>query len=238
MGIFRDIMALLTKQKIIFVEKKQETPTIMSFIFKAEKPLKWQTGQHGMFSMDKSKVEGKAWRMFSIASTPEENHIMISTKVSPNPSSYKLALMNLQPGDPIFIRGPIGQFYVEDLQQPVLFIAGGIGIAPFRALVHSYAQDGTRAPKSVDLLYSQREEDYAFQQELDQAAQENNFLKIHYLSSRDALRDEILSFTSVHGNDGRYLVAGAPEMVESVKKLLKEQGILSKHIKNDPFMGL
>jgi ferredoxin-NADP reductase len=70
------------------------------------------------------------------------------------------------------MRGPIGRYFVWEagMEGPLLMIAGGSGVVPFRAMLrHRVAQDGDAPAR---LLYSSRTiEDVIYREELDQIAE-------------------------------------------------------------------
>ena len=45
-------------------------------------------------------------------------------------------------GDRIEFNGPLGSFYLREINRPVLFLAGGTGLAPFLSMLHKIEQDG------------------------------------------------------------------------------------------------
>ena len=45
-------------------------------------------------------------------------------------------------GDKIAFNGPLGSFYLRKIERPVLFLAGGTGLAPFLSMLHKIEQDG------------------------------------------------------------------------------------------------
>jgi ferredoxin-NADP reductase len=97
----------------------------------------------------------QAQRSYSIASAPEDEHLMITVQrlddgeVSPY-------LTTLRPGDEFELRGPIGGYFVweEALGGPLLLVAGGTGVVPLRAMLRHHRAIASDVP--VRLLYSAR----------------------------------------------------------------------------------
>ncbi len=46
------------------------------------------------------------------------------------------------PGTQVAVAGPAGSFYLRDIKRPVLFLAGGTGLAPFLSMLEKIASDG------------------------------------------------------------------------------------------------
>jgi len=74
-------------------------------------------------------------RYFTISSTPFEDFIMITTRISRPSSSFKESLTEMKIGGRITASGPDGDFTIDDLGKNYIFIAGGIGITPFRSIL-------------------------------------------------------------------------------------------------------
>lgn len=236
MGFFQDIIALFKKYSLTFVEKKHEGGDVYTFIFKAEEGLTWKPGQHGILTIDHIKIN-KPTRPFSIASTPDEGIVMFSARVPQNPSEFKQALFDLKQGEKLSMRGPIGSFYSEDPLRPLIFIAGGIGITPYRALLNKAVNGKVPKQKLVKLLYGSNTKEYVYKDELDTLSRQNDFVQIRYLAGNDEFAQEVSKEAREYQNDAIYFLSGPPLMIKAMKKVLKDQGIKGKNIKADPFVG-
>lgn len=77
---------------------------------------------------------------FSIASSCFASDILVATRM--RDSLFKRALSALPLGTEVSIRGPMGAFVLHsDASRPAVFLAGGIGIAPFLSMLSSAAID-------------------------------------------------------------------------------------------------
>ncbi|MFA6619078.1 MAG: FAD-dependent oxidoreductase, partial [Candidatus Neomarinimicrobiota bacterium] len=130
-----DFKGLFQKQDIKLLEKREYGEDYVEFNFSSETVQDWRAGEHGLFTFPDKKIKGKSFRGFSIASIPEENILKITTRISPNPSSFKLMMKEMEVGDKIRLRGPFGWFTLQDENSPLVLIAAGVGIAPIRALL-------------------------------------------------------------------------------------------------------
>lgn len=130
---------------------------IKSFWFKPERPLRYIAGQFTQLQLPLSNPDArgdKHW--FTLSSSPSEPLVGITTKFTPEAgSSFKQALLDLQPGDPVLLAEPMGDFVLpKDPTIPLLFVAGGIGVTPIRSIIR-WLHD-TNEQRSVHLLYSVR----------------------------------------------------------------------------------
>ena len=79
-------------------------------------------------------------REFSITSAPNELPLTLITRTSRSP--YKEHLASLLPGSTVAVRGPFGRFILPESNPPdrFIFVASGVGIAPFLSMLRSAAK--------------------------------------------------------------------------------------------------
>ena len=227
-----DYLPALYRRTLILQEVRQECPDVYSFIFKPTKPLVWKAGQHGIFYFPQTKIEGKWWRAFSIASSSHEGVVRISTIVKETPSDFKKHLRELAIGDTILMHGPFGEFYTTDRISRIVGIAGGIGITPFRALIKDISL-GVITDTQLTLIYSAVAE-YAYKEELDLLAQ-HPAITIIYTRTPEEVNTELSKQIEVQSNCASYFISGSPGMITAIRKTLKEKGV--RNIVNDSFKG-
>lgn len=237
MKLFRDLLPILKKHTLTLKERKQEIGDIYTFVFHKNSSISWTAGQHGIFSFDKTKLEGGAFRGFSIASEPEDEHIMISVRIGEHPSAFKQKLLSMETGDKISMRGPFGPFYISNPSKAAVFIAGGIGITPYRALIQSFGKGGGKVPKHIDLLYIDSRGNHVYRDLFDELSGKYENLNVKYLLDRDSLVREVESCIAKYGNDSDYFISGPPDMVKKLKKELVEKGVRKNNVHNEMFIG-
>jgi len=229
-----DFLSIFKKHSLTLVEKKPEVNDIFSFIFKSKDKVDFKAGQHGIFFVKHVKIK-KASRSFSIASTPDEGNIMISMRISENPSEFKKVLRDMKPGESVIMRGPVGSFYFKE-KKPMLLIAGGIGITPYRALIKDNIGNEEVLCYHIRLLYSDSKGDFIYKEELDKMKQDD-YVEVEYITNRDRLLKEIKDFALKYENETVYFISGPPYMVKSIKEILREMNIQNQNIKTDAFIG-
>jgi ferredoxin-NADP reductase len=111
----------------------------------------------------------RAERSYSIASAPGEPVAITVERLDDGEVSPYLT-EELQPGDELELRGPIGGYFVWDTGdggRPLLLVAGGSGIVPLRSILRHRERSG--ATTATRLLYSSRSlPDVIYRNELDQ----------------------------------------------------------------------
>jgi len=128
------------------------------FEFKPQRQLAFRAGQHLELNLPHGKADFRGERrLFTIASAPEAKTVKITTRYAKNSSTFKMHLRALEPGKLLSATGTKGDFLLpKDPNKKLLFIAGGIGITPFRAFVESLQlKNQTR---DIVLLYAARSE--------------------------------------------------------------------------------
>jgi len=98
----------------------------------------------------------QAQRSYSIASAPEDEHLVITVQRLDDGEVSPYLTETLVPGDELELRGPIGGYFVwqETSGGPALLIAGGSGVVPLRAILRHHRAIASQIP--VRLLYSTR----------------------------------------------------------------------------------
>ena len=104
-----------------FIKKEQIAPEYFSFYFSPSEPIAFAAGQYIQLSVPHKNADflGTS-RFFTIASSPTEKYIMITTRIlsadlsADAVSSFKKTLLTLSPGTSIAGFGPIGKFVLEE----------------------------------------------------------------------------------------------------------------------------
>lgn len=139
------------------VSVRTDTPDIKTFTLTLPgggKPFSHRPGQCAMLSLP-----GAGEGMFSITSSPtREDAMEFSIKRC---GVLTDALHALEPGSQITIRGPYGRpFPVDDVfaGQNLLFVAGGVGLAPLRSVI-DYCRAFRDRYGRIDIVYGARSKD-------------------------------------------------------------------------------
>lgn len=161
-----------------------ETPRVKSFVLDVPGWPGHRPGQH--VDVRLTAEDGyQAQRSYSVTSEPESGQVvlMVERIQGGEVSSYLAA--NVQPGDRLELRGPIGGYFVWTVAVggPLFLVAGGSGIAPLMAMLRHRAAVKSTIPAA--LLYSARTfDDIIYRQELDWMAARNDGLRVAYTLTR------------------------------------------------------
>lgn len=112
-------------------------------------PLDYRAGQYIDIAFG-----GLSARPYSIACAPGGDALEIHIKKGMGPAS-RYVMDTLQPGEAVLFTGPHGQAVYDDtVRGPVLALAGGLGIAPIRAIAQQAARRTTGDAAPFTLVWS------------------------------------------------------------------------------------
>jgi ferredoxin-NADP reductase len=159
----------LAWQLATVMEVVDETAQTRSIVLAAPDWSGHRAGQH--VDVRLTADDGyQAQRSYSIASAPEDEHLVITVERLEDGEVSPYLAGELRAGDQLELRGPIGGYFVWEpaLGGPLLLIAGGSGIVPFRSMLrHLVGAGGVDAR----LLYSSRSlDDVIYRDELERFA--------------------------------------------------------------------
>ena len=163
----------LTWQAGAVVELVDETAHARSIVLELADWPGHRAGQH----VDVRLTAGdgyQAQRSYSIASAPEDDQLVLTVERLEDGEVSPYLAGELRPGDELELRGPIGGYFVweEALGGPLLLLAGGSGIVPFRAMLRHRAAAVSSVP--ARLLYSARTlDDVIYRDELARLADDD-----------------------------------------------------------------
>lgn len=198
-----------------------------------ENGVTWTPGEHGIFKLVSRNPKGRKWRVFSVASIPEEGVMIIGTRTGKKMSNFKKELISMEKGDKLSIRGPFGWFKVQDSNTPMVMVAGGVGITPVRSIIKQLEKVKSR---SVELIYA-ASDFHLFEEELLAIMEKNNKITIHLVYSSAETTVALANMIAKYKDEAYYFVSGSPSFIRSIKRQIKDKGIKGNRIINDPFVG-
>ena len=241
-----------------FKERKDWTKNISSFIFKSQRKFNFKAGQFLEWTLSHKNADNRGIRRyFTISSSPTEDAIILTTKFAEKSSTFKKKLLEIKVRDEITATGPDGEFTVdENSSHSLVFIAGGIGITPFRSII-KYLTD-KKIKKDIVLLYSAKtREEFIFGDIFDEAEKSFGLKTVYIITGGQeeesqvnlenipvmrkfragTINFEIIKEEVLDWQNRIYYISGPEPMVESLEKTVGAMGIESKNIKRDYFPG-
>ena len=219
--------------------------------FRFEKPSGW-TFKAGQFIdvtlLDPSETDSEGnTRGFSIASGPHEETLMVATRM--RNTAFERVLKSMPLRTAVKVEGPFGNLTLHNnAARTAVFLAGGIGITPFRCILFRAARE--KLPHHIFLFFSNRRpEDAPFLQELQALERENpNYKLIATMTQMEKSNEPWHGETGLINRDllSRYLknaaspiyyIAGPPEMVKGLHEVLNKGGVDDDDIRTEEFAG-
>jgi len=219
-----------------------------AFYFEKPYGFSFVAGQFGEFTLlnpSDSDEKGNT-RTFSFASAPEEEYIAIATRL--RDTAFKRVLKGYKPGTELMLEAPLGIFKLhDDSERAAVFIAGGIGITPFRSMIISATQQ--KLPHKIFLFYSNRKpQDTAYLEELEELQKHNPNYKLISTMTKAEKEDnwsgetgyinaEMLKKYLTDALNPIYYLAGPEMMITSMRQMLNEIGVKNDDIRIEKFIG-
>lgn len=233
-NIFAALSGNQSRVMLKLVRKEKLAPNIMGFWFKPSPKREFTPGQFLNYTLAHKRADLRGTRrFFSISSSPTEDDILLTTKFAEKSSSFKKALRSLQNGAELAASRPEGDFIMPgDLKQPLVFIAGGIGVTPYRSMVKYLLDKNEKRP--ITLIYAARSaEEFVFKDVFSEA-EKTLGLKTVYIEGQP-LNTALIRQNSPDFKKATIYISGPEPMVRSLMSELRKSG--AKNIKHDYFPG-
>lgn len=226
------------------------SPDVLDFAFALPGRPDFAPGQYMEWTLEHPGVDRRGTRRyFTLASSPTEELLHLGVKFHQPASSYKRAMW-LADERTTFVSGQVaGDFTLPfDPERKLAFIAGGIGITPFRSMV-KYLLD-TGEPRDIVIVYANRSAtDIVYADVLEAARYQLGIRVIYTLTDLDAIPPgwagrvgridaELLRREVPDYQDRLFYLSGPPEMVRDCERQLRSMRVSRRNIKKDLFSGL
>lgn len=218
------------------------------FIFNKNRAFSFRPGQYMEWTLQHRSPDTRGnRRYFTLASSPTENEIHLGVKFYPEPSSFKNRLLALPIGEEIIASQKSGDFVLpNDTDKGLVFIAGGIGITPFRSMIQYLLDKKQR--RDITLLYSNKKvSDISYKEVFDRAQNELGIKTVYAITDKNEVLDGNLKAGFIDAEtikkevpdyqNKTFYISGPHGMVDAFEKTLKSMGVHDSNIKIDFFPG-
>jgi ferredoxin-NADP reductase len=226
---------------------RQETPRAKTFTFKVPSWARHRAGQH--YDVRLTAPDGyQAERSYSIASEPEREGVVDLTVELIDDGEVSPYMHNvLEVGDRLELRGPIGGYFIWDIDLggPLLLVGGGSGVVPLMAMIRHRAAAGSTI--ATRLLYSARSpDDVIYGADLERLGARRDGLDVVHTFTRQQPagwtgyqrridRAMLSEVSKPLGKPLRAYVCGPTVLVETVANNLVDLGIAPSQIRTERF---
>lgn len=216
------------------IQVRSENQNCYSLVLKPNK--KWQGFQPGQYvELQVIKDGAKVSRCFSISSAPEQytrhGTIELTIRMQDKGRITPWLKQALNESSIVGLSAAQGDFVIEDRQRPILMIAGGSGITPFRSYLHSQA-DSLPIQKASLFYYARARGEHLFEQELRSISDSCSSINTHLISTQEMghlsleqLQQQCPNFLSYD-----IYICGPNNMIHEVSSLLSDAKVCSDNI--------
>lgn len=236
------------RQKLVLnlEEKNLIAKDTYEFVFKKPQGFSFKPGQYLEWMLPHKDSDHKgSRRYFTIASSPTEDKVRVAMKILDGASSYKQMVKSLDVAHPLIASQLAGDFLLpNDRETKLGFIAGGIGVTPFRSHV-KYMIDSGKTHDTALYYCVNTTNEIAYQELWADAAARFVFSFVPVVAKETVaapveqgyVTAEIIQRRTPDYLQRTWYISGPPGMVNAYKKLLKEMGVKGSRIKTDFFPG-
>jgi ferredoxin-NADP reductase/Na+-translocating ferredoxin:NAD+ oxidoreductase RnfD subunit len=227
------------------IEKKARG--VYDYVFRSNRPIIFEPGQYLDWTLNVRSPDNRGnRRSFTIASAPSESEVRLGLKFYPDPSSFKQGLLHLKPGQTIFAGQLSGEFILpKNVEQKLAFIAGGIGVTPFRSMVQDLMD--RRETRDIVMFYGNNSADeIAYREIFDAAGSAIGLRNVYVVAEAGAaakgfhegfIDKALIARMTPDFEDRMFYLSGPRSMVVRFENVLAELGVPWTHIKTDFFPG-
>jgi ferredoxin-NADP reductase/Na+-transporting NADH:ubiquinone oxidoreductase subunit NqrB len=222
---------------------------IYEFRFSGAGGLRFRPGQYLEWTLRHSHPDSRGnRRYFTIASSVDEPEVRLGVKFYPAASSFEKALLAMKPGSEIAASRLAGEFVLPaDKQEKLVFMAGGIGITPFRSMIKYLLDRNEERP--ITVLYSNKAAPEIVYADVLEEARERLGIKTVYtltdanrvpngwLGATGRVDENMIAKTVPDYRERTFYLSGPRPLVVGFEKSLRNIGIPKGRIKTDFFPG-
>jgi len=191
------------------------------------------------------KSSEEVYRAYSMASDPSDKHrIEAIIRLMPGGICTTYCFEYLKVGDVAKVNGPYGDFRLSDTDSPMVFIAGGSGMAPIKCILHQMKNEGIKRKATyyfgantvkdmfmVELMRAFEKELYDFRFVPSVARPQEN----EKWDGEVGLVTEVVQRDLKNAAECEAYLCGSPGMIDAAIKVLTEMGMSQEKIFYDKF---
>lgn len=247
-NIYSYVVSPRARLVLTLVQKKALTKDVYEFEWKSDKILHFKSGQYLEWTLGHKNPDQRGnRRYFTIASAPTEENLKLGVKFYDNSSSFKKKLVSLEPGNQIIASQLSGEFTLpKERNKKMVFIAGGIGITPFRSMVKNLIDFGDS--RDIVIFFSNRTPaDIVYKDIFDSAkglgvktiyavndlagTTQTEDMRVGFVDEK-MIRTEVPDFA-----ERMFYISGPHGMITAFESTLSKMGVTGSNIKTDFFPG-
>jgi ferredoxin-NADP reductase len=245
-NIFAWIVSPKFRVRLTLKEAQKVSEHVYNYVFQPDRKFTFMPGQYMEWTLADVPYDSRGnRRTFTIASSPTEKAVSLGLKYYEPASAFKTTLYEMKPGDTMYASQLAGNFTLKgNEQRKLVFVAGGIGITPFRSMA-KYLVDKQQQSDIVLLYIVSDPHEFAYEDEL-QAAAKIGLKTVRVVTSAGQpvsgvinakLDAELIGRCVADYKERTFYISGPNAMVDATKRYLHKLGVAASKIKTDHFSG-
>ncbi|HSE60716.1 MAG TPA: hypothetical protein VLA88_00300 [Candidatus Saccharimonadales bacterium] len=229
------------------ISRQEIAPNTFHFTFQPASPIRHMAGQYAEVTLPLAHADSRGnRRTFTIASSPTEDTVQFGIKMNTPPSAFKKVLNAMNPGGHMSTNHIAGDFVLpNDTNAKLIFIAGGIGITPFRSML-KYLLD-TDQTRDIVLFYQVLAPQQIAYRDLITEAAKNGVKAVYVITDKQPadltdteyeqgfITPEMIGKHVPDVPERIFYISGPPAMVKNYTKMVRTMH--AKGVKTDYFPG-
>jgi Na+-transporting NADH:ubiquinone oxidoreductase subunit F len=229
------------------VYKKQLTHDIVELRIELKNPnrIEFKAGQYIQLDSKPYRGREEVMRAYSVSSPPSNAQwVDLIIRLVPDGICTTWVFEMLKENEPVTLSGPYGKFGLTDTRAPVLFIAGGSGMAPIWSILRDMHEKGNTR-KAAYYFGAQTRADLFYVEELRQFEKDNPWFTFvpalsnaasdtEWTGERGLITDVLGRCVPDCSTYEAYL-CGSPGMIDACLRVLKTNGLTENNIYYDKF---
>jgi ferredoxin-NADP reductase/Na+-translocating ferredoxin:NAD+ oxidoreductase RnfD subunit len=248
-NIYAFTVSFKSRVRMKLVEKTKIARDTYELRFIPDRPIHFIAGQYLEWTLNIRwpDLRGNR-RTFTVASAPSEKSVHVGVKIGPGRrSTFKRYLEAMAIGDSISVANPSGDFILpKDSTTKLVWLAGGIGITPFRAMAGALVQ--SKQKRDIVLIHQGSDEDSFAYRPFFETEGKRVGIRPLYLATKPSkatggqaaigpldttkLVQLVPDYTNRH-----YYLSGPTGLIQAQARVLRAAGIHQKNIRTDDFTG-
>lgn len=230
------------------VDIKDLTYDIKLFRFELMDPpeIDYAAGQYVQLLAPRyPKSPEEVYRAYSIASDPAKKNIVeFIIRLVPGGICTTYCFEHLKVGDQVLFNGPYGEFQLSDTDAPVIFVAGGSGMAPVKCILHHMVNTNS-AREAVFYFGANEVRDQFLEKEMEQFERDLPNFRFVPVVAKPAeeenwdgelgLVTEVVQQKVKNAPKAEAYLCGSPGMIDATTAVLTELGMPEANIFYDKF---
>ncbi len=230
-------------------QKLQVAPDMIDFLFVPQGKFNFVPGQYMEWTIPHANPDSRGnRRYFTLASSPTESVQRLGIRFYPNGSSLKKAMLAMNSTTPLIGNQISGDFTLpDDPNKKLVFMAGGIGITPFRSML-KYLVD-TNQKRPIIMFYSNKlYNEIIYTDVFNDAYSKLGIKTVYTLTDKNKIPanwrgrvgridSKMIAQEVPDYKERTFYLSGSHSMVVGHEETLRSMGIQEKQIKKDFFPG-